>query len=242
VAGRSIFTTDVKPIGNARGNAMAKSYVYAPETIIKAYALGLFPMAESHNSKDIRFYDPDLRGLIPLDNSLGNGLHIPRRLRRRVRQHLYDITIDKAFAAVISACAARNSTRTETWINAEIRQLYIALHIMGFAHSVEVWHKGYLVGGLYGVGIRAAFFGESMFSRQTDASKIALVHLMARLRHGGFQLLDAQFSNEHLKQFGAIDVPRIEFQRRLAEALAAEADLHLAKPSLQMVTDMLATG
>ena len=146
---------------------MAQSYVYAPETIIKAYALGLFPMAESHNSTEIRFYDPDMRGLIPLDNSLGNGLHIPRRLQRRVRQHPYDITIDQDFAAVITACAARSSTRTDTWINADIRQLYIALHKMGFAHSVEVWHEGDLVGGLYGVRLRAAFFGESMFSRSS---------------------------------------------------------------------------
>ena len=221
---------------------MAQSYAYAPETIIKAYALGLFPMAESHNSKEIRFYDPDVRGLIPIDNSLGNGLHIPRRLQRRVRQHPYDITIDQDFAAVLTACAARSSIRTDTWINADIRQLYIALHKIGFAHSVEVWLGGDLVGGLYGVRLRAAFFGESMFSHLSDASKIALVHLMARLRHGGFRLLDAQFSNEHLKQFGVIDVPRIEFQRRLADALAAEADLHLAKPSLPMVTKMLAAG
>ena len=221
---------------------MAQSYAYAPETIIKAYALGLFPMAESHNSKEIRFYDPDMRGLIPIDNSLGNGLHIPRRLQRRVRQHPYDITIDQDFPAVLTACAARSPTRTDTWINADIRQLYIALHKIGFAHSVEVWLGDDLVGGLYGVRLRAAFFGESMFSRLTDASKIALVHLMARLRYGGFRLLDAQFSNEHLKQFGVIDVPRIEFQQRLADALAAEADLHLTKPSLPMVTKMLAAG
>ena len=218
---------------------MAQSYVYAPETIIKAYALGLFPMAESHDSKDIRFFDPDTRGLIPLDKSLGNGLHIPRRLQRRVRQNPYDITIDQDFTAVITSCAALSSTRTDTWINAEIRQLYIALHKMGFAHSIEVWQEGDLVGGLYGVRLRAAFFGESMFSRRTDASKIALVHLMARLRHGGFRLLDAQFSNAHLKQFGLIDMPRIEFQRRLADALTAEADLRLAAPSLPMVTEML---
>ena len=221
---------------------MAQSYVYAPETIIKAYSLGLFPMAESRNSADIRFYDPDIRGLIPLDNSLGNGLHIPRRLQRRVRQDPYDITIDQDFAAVITACAARSSSRTDTWINKDIRQLYIALHKMGFAHSVEVWHQGDLVGGLYGVRLRAAFFGESMFSRRTDASKIALVHLMARLLHGGFRLLDAQFSNEHLKQFGVIDLPRIEFQRRLADALALDADLQLAVPSLPMVKKMLAAG
>ena len=221
---------------------MAKSYAFAPETIIKAYALGLFPMAESHDSTHIRFYDPDMRGLIPLDNTLGNGLHIPRRLRRRVRQHPYHITINRDFAAVINACAAPSATRAETWINADIRQLYLALHKMGFAHSVETWHEGKLVGGLYGVHLRAAFFGESMFSRQNDASKIALVHLMARLRFGGFQLLDAQFTNQHLRQFGAIEVPRTEFQRHLANALAKEAKLNLAAPSLPMVKEMMAAG
>ena len=159
-----------------------------------------------------------------------------------IRDSPYDITIDQDFAAVITACAAPSATRADTWINADIRQLYIALHKMGFAHSVEVWHEGNLVGGLYGVRLRAAFFGESMFSRRTDASKIALVHLMARLRHGGFRLLDAQFTNEHLKQFGVIDVPRAEFQQRLADALANEADLNLALPSLPMVTAMLAAG
>ena len=242
MAGGSLLTKDVELKSNARDNAMAQSYVFAPETIIKAYTLGLFPMAESHNSAGIRFYDPDMRGLIPLDNSLGNGLHIPRRLQRRVRQHPYQITINQGFAAVINACAERSSTRTDTWINADIRQLYIALHKMGFAHSVEVWHEGDLVGGLYGVRLRAAFFGESMFSRQTDASKIALVHLIARLRYGGFQLLDAQFTSEHLKQFGVIDVPRIDFQQRLAGALKVEADLHITAPSLPMVTEMLAAG
>ena len=159
MAGRSLFTKDTELIDTARDKAVAKSYSYAPETIIKAYALGLFPMAESHDSTDIRFYDPDRRGLIPLDYSLGNGLHIPRRLKRRVRQHPYDITIDQDFAAVITACAAPSATRTDTWINADIRQLYIALHKMGFAHSVEVWHEGNLVGGLYGVRLCAAFFG-----------------------------------------------------------------------------------
>ena len=157
---------------------MAQSYVFAPETIIKAYTLGLFPMAESHNSAGIRFYDPDMRGLIPLDNSLGNGLHIPRRLQRRVRQHPFEITTDKDFAAVITACAARSSTRTDTWINKDIRQLYIALHKMGFAHSVEVWNEGDLVGGLYGVRLRAAFFGESMFHRVPEASKVCIAKLI----------------------------------------------------------------
>jgi len=216
-------------------------HVYAPETIIKAYALGLFPMADSHDSTDIRFYDPDMRGLIPLDDTVGGGIHVPRRLQRRVRQNPYEITIDKDFAAVINACAAPSATRTDTWINKDIRQLYIALHKMGFAHSIEAWHGDDLVGGLYGVSLRAAFFGESMFSRMTDASKIALVHLMARLRHGGFKLLDAQFSNKHLRQFGVTEVPRVDFQGRLANAIAADASLDLDKPSLPMAIDLLAT-
>jgi leucyl/phenylalanyl-tRNA--protein transferase len=163
-------------------------------------------------------------------------------LRRRVKQHPYEITIDQDFAAVITACAARSDTRTDTWINKNIHQLYIALHKLGFAHSVEAWLDGELVGGLYGVRLRSAFFGESMFSRQTDASKITLVHLIARLRHGGFRLLDAQFTNEHLKQFGVTEMPRVDFQRRLADALSAEADLNLAAPSLPMVMEMLATN
>ena len=220
---------------------MAEVHFYAPETIIKAYALGLFPMADSHDSTDIRFYDPDMRGLIPLDDTVGGGIHVPRRLQRRVRQNPYEITIDKDFAAVINACATPSATRTDTWINKDIRQLYIALHKMGFAHSIEAWHGDDLVGGLYGVSLRAAFFGESMFSRMTDASKIALVHLMARLRHGGFKLLDAQFSNEHLRQFGVTEVPRVDFQGRLANAIAADASLDLDKPSLPMAIDLLAT-
>jgi len=220
---------------------VAEVHFYAPETIIKAYALGLFPMADSHDSTDIRFYDPDMRGLIPLDDTVGGGIHVPRRLQRRVRQNPYEITIDKDFAAVINACATPSATRTDTWINKDIRQLYIALHKMGFAHSIEAWHGDDLVGGLYGVSLRAAFFGESMFSRMTDASKIALVHLMARLRHGGFKLLDAQFSNEHLRQFGVTEVPRVDFQGRLANAIAADASLDLDKPSLPMAIDLLAT-
>ena len=198
---------------------MAKSYAYAPETIIKAYALGLFPMAESHDSADIRFYDPDKRGLIPLDDSLGNGLHIPRRLQRRVRQHPYDITIDQDFAGVITACAAPSATRTDTWINADIRQLYIALHKMGFAHSVEVWHEGNLVGGLYGVRLRAAFFGESMFSLRPSASKMAFVALCKLCRDHGIGMIDCQVHNEHLVSLGAQAMPRKDFENHLRDAI-----------------------
>ena len=218
---------------------MADQHIYSPETIIKAYSLGLFPMADSHNSLDIKFYDPDQRALIPIDNSLGHGVRIPRRLQRRVRQAPYAVTINNDFTAVIDACATLNDQREDTWISPDIRRLYIALHKMGFAHSVEVWLDKSLVGGLYGVALRAAFFGESMFTRKSDASKIALVHLMARLRHGGFLLLDAQFTNDHLQQFGITEIDRADFQDRLANALFTEADLALEIPSAQLVIPFL---
>ena len=204
---------------------MSQTYAFAPETLIKAYALGVFPMADSHDSDDIRFYDPEVRALIPLDDSVGNGIHIPRRLLRTVRKQAFRVTIDEDFPAVIKGCAELADERTDTWINKDIQALYIALHKMGFAHSIEVWNDNRLVGGLYGVALRAAFFGESMFSRTTDASKIALVHLMARLKTGGFHILDAQFTNPHLVQFGITEISRDAFQEKLAQAMAASADL-----------------
>ena len=184
-------------------------------------------MADTSESQIIRFYDPDRRALVPFNNSIGNGVHIPRRLVRRVRQDKYDITINRNFFGVIQGCAKRTETRKDTWINHEIKKLYLTLHKMGFAHSVETWLDGELVGGLYGVAIRAAFFGESMFSIKTDASKVALVHLMARLYHGGYLFLDAQFLNDHLLQFGTIEVPRDEFHSLLSTALMQTADLNL---------------
>jgi leucyl/phenylalanyl-tRNA--protein transferase len=218
---------------------MSNQYIYSPETIIKAYSLGLFPMADRHDSPDIKFYDPDQRALIPIDNTLGRGVHIPRRLQRRVRQAPYAVTMNQDFSAVIDACAALSDQRKDTWINKDIRQLYIRLHKMGFAHSIEVWLNEALVGGLYGVALRAAFFGESMFTRKSDASKIALVHLMARLQHGRFLLLDAQFANDHLQQFGITEINRADFQDRLAEALFIEANLALEIPSAQLVIPFL---
>ncbi len=214
---------------------MANPYIYSPEMIIKAYSLGLFPMAESHDSTEIKFYDPHHRALIPIDDSLGSGVHVPRRLQRRIRQAPYQISLNLDFAAVINECASRSDQRTDTWINQDIRQLYIALHKMGFAHSVEVWLDGALVGGLYGVALRAAFFGESMFSRKRDASKIALVHLMARLQHGGFLLLDAQFTNDHLQQFGLTEIKRSDFQSRLKDSLVHKGDLALEVPSEEFI-------
>ena len=221
---------------------MAERFAFSPETLIKAYSLGVFPMADSAESREIKFYDPEVRALIPLAWREGacHEFHLPRRLARTVRQRPFRVTFDQNFPAVIDECAALRGGREETWINRDIRQLYVALHRLGFAHSVEVWKDDLLVGGLYGVALRGAFFGESMFSRRTDASKVALVHLVARLRHGGFRLLDAQFTNDHLLQFGIYELNRDRFQARLAEALAHPADLYPEEDSQPMVDSMLA--
>jgi len=192
-----------------------------PQILLRAYAAGVFPMAESAEDNALYWIEPEERGVIPLD-----GLHISHSLRKRVRQRKFEITIDGDFAAVIGACAAKTAERKTTWINARIRSLYTQLHRMGCCHSVECWQDGRLVGGLYGVRIGAAFFGESMFSRQTDASKVALVHLVARLRAGGFKLLDAQFVNPHLSRLGAVAVAKADYHRLLEPALEAEADFH----------------
>ena len=219
---------------------MAERFAFSPETLIMAYSLGVFPMADSADSREIKFYDPDMRTLIPLAWRQGarHEFHIPRRLARTVRRQPFAVTINRDFATVIEECAAIRDGRTDTWINRDIRQLYIALHRLGFAHSVEVWDGETLVGGLYGVALRAAFFGESMFSRRTDASKIALVHLVARLRAGGFRLLDAQFTNDHLMQFGIYELNRDMFQERLAAALATAGNLDLGADSQPMVEAM----
>ena len=223
---------------------MADRFAFSPETLIKAYSLGVFPMAESADSRDIRFYDPEVRALIPLAWREGaqHEFHLPRRLARTVRQRRFTVTINRDFASVIGECAALKNGRQDTWINRDIRQLYVALHRLGFAHSVEVWQEEQLVGGLYGVALRSAFFGESMFSRRTDASKIALVHLVARLRAGGFRLLDAQFTNDHLQQFGIFEVTREQFQQRLQLALATSADLLIGESSDGHVARMLDEG
>jgi len=220
---------------------MAERFAFSPETLIKAYSLGVFPMADSADSREIKFYDPDVRALIPLawQDGARHEFHLPRRLARTVRQRRFTVTIDTDFPAVIDECAALGDGRNETWINRDIRQLYIALHRLGFAHSIEVWRDDRLVGGLYGVALRAAFFGESMFSRQTDASKVALVHLVARLRAGGFHLLDAQFTNDHLLQFGIHEISRDQFQQRLQLALGAVGNLQLDTPSDVLVARML---
>ncbi|MCY0094687.1 leucyl/phenylalanyl-tRNA--protein transferase [Hoeflea ulvae] len=185
-----------------------------PDLLLRAYASGLFPMADSADDPEIYWVEPELRGVVPLDQ-----FHIPKRLARKVRQQPFEIRLNTAFDAVVAACAESVETRPSTWINATISGLYSNLHQLGHAHSVEAWHDGKLVGGLYGVSLRRAFFGESMFSRATDASKICLVHLVERLRARKFVLLDTQFTTDHLKRFGAIDVPRHEYAGMLAEAL-----------------------
>jgi leucyl/phenylalanyl-tRNA---protein transferase len=190
-----------------------------PQVLLRAYAAGVFPMAESADDPALYWVEPDERGVIPLE-----AFHVSRSLRKRVRQQSYDIRIDTAFDRVIAECAAQSNTRKETWINKRIITLYSQLHKMGCAHSVESWQNDQLVGGLYGIRIGAAFFGESMFSRATDASKVALVHLVARLKFGGFKLLDAQFVNNHLLQFGTLAVNKKEYQTMLELALNGDAN------------------
>jgi leucyl/phenylalanyl-tRNA--protein transferase len=196
-----------------------------PELLLQAYAAGIFPMAESATEPELFWVDPVRRGILPLD-----GFHVPSRLRRTIRSGRFAIRCNSAFEAVMRGCAESTSDRPQTWINDEIIALYTALFQRGAAHCVECWADGVLAGGLYGVQLGAAFFGESMFSRVTDASKVALVHLVARLRHGGFQLLDTQFVTEHLQRFGAIEIPRREYHARLAAALRNEAHFGLALP------------
>ena len=195
------------------------------DALLRAYAYGVFPMAESRDDPQLYWIDPERRGILPLD-----GFHVPKRLRRRVRAGVFDVRIDTAFREVMLGCAATAPDRDGTWINDRIVSLYCELHERGHAHSVECWRDGALVGGLYGVSIGAAFFGESMFSRERDASKIALVHLAARLAYGGFTLLDAQFPNPHLVQFGALELSRAKFRKALDAALDRPAQWPKAFP------------
>ena len=196
-----------------------------PDILVRAYGAGVFPMAESADDPELFWVDPRRRGILPLD-----AFHVARRLRRVVRQQIFEIRCDSAFEDVIRACAAASETRPNTWINDEIVRLYAALFDRGAAHSVECWRDGKLVGGLYGVSLGAAFFGESMFSRESDASKVALVHLVARLRLGGFRLLDTQFLTPHLARFGGIEISRRHYHRLLAEALSYRAVFPSALP------------
>jgi leucyl/phenylalanyl-tRNA--protein transferase len=185
-----------------------------PQVLLKAYACGIFPMAESAEDNALYWIEPERRGILPLDR-----VHVPRRLARTIRQGGFEVRIDNDFDAVIDGCAAPRAGRRSTWINGRIRNLYAELFAMRHCHTVEVWDGGEMIGGLYGVHLGRAFFGESMFSKARDASKIALVYLVARLKFGGFELLDTQFLTGHLARFGAIEVGRAEFQRLLEAAL-----------------------
>lgn len=185
-----------------------------PELVLAAYGQGIFPMADGRDAQDIYWVDPRLRGILPLD-----GFHISRSLRRRIRAEPFAITFDRDFTGVIAGCAERD----ETWINDEIASIYSALFDAGHAHSIEIWDHADLVGGVYGVSLGAAFFGESMFSRRTDASKLALVYLCDRLCEGGYTLFDTQFITPHLASLGGIEIPREEYHRRLASAIRLPA-------------------
>lgn len=191
---------------------------FGPLQLLACYSRGVFPMADARDDDKIFLVDPEHRGVLPLV-----GFHVPRRLARTVRADRFEVRFDTAFPQVVALCAEAAPDRSETWINAIIQNLYVELFAMGHAHSVECWRDGQLVGGLYGVSLGGAFFGESMFSRATDASKVALVHLVARLITGGYRLLDAQFITDHLTQFDAEEIPRTTYQRRLAKALPAKA-------------------
>jgi leucyl/phenylalanyl-tRNA---protein transferase len=191
---------------------------FGPAQLLACYARGVFPMADARDDDRVFLVDPEHRGVLPLV-----GFHVPRRLARTVRSEPFEIRFDTAFDQVVALCAEAAPDRRETWINPVIQDLYAQLFAMGYAHSVECWREGRLMGGLYGVSLGGAFFGESMFSRATDASKIALVHLVARLIVGGYQLLDAQFITDHLTQFDAEEIPRAAYHQRLAGALTVEA-------------------
>src|SRR5262249_53691662 len=190
-----------------------------PEVLLKAYACGIFPMAESAEDPALYWIEPERRGIVPLES-----FHVPTRLARTVRSDRFTVLCNRAFEAVMAGCAEPQIGRQRTWINTRIRNLYRGLFDLGHCHSVEVYDGAPLVGGLYGVSLGAAFFGESMFHRVRDASKVALVHLVARLKAGGFRLLDTQFVTDHLKTFGAVAVSRRQYHKLLEAALAVEAD------------------
>jgi leucyl/phenylalanyl-tRNA---protein transferase len=205
-----------------------------PEVLLKAYACGIFPMAESANDPGLYWIEPEQRGVLPFA-----GFHVPSRLARSVRADVYEIAIDRDFDGVVAGCAAPGVDREKTWINRRIRHLYRQLFEAGHCHTVEAYRDGELVGGLYGVRLGGAFFGESMFSRARDASKIALVHLVARLMHGGFTLLDTQFVTDHLRQFGAVEVPRRAYHGMLEDALLHRGDF-ACWPAAQRVSGAMA--
>ncbi|WP_412067041.1 leucyl/phenylalanyl-tRNA--protein transferase [Rubrivirga sp. IMCC43871] len=190
-----------------------------PDLLLAAYRQGIFPMADPDG--EIGWYAPDPRAVLPLD-----AFHVPKTLAKTVRQGRFEVAVDRDFEATVRACAEPAPGREDTWISDEVVEAYVALHHAGFGHSVECWREGRFVGGLYGVALRGAFFGESMVSRERDASKVALVALVERLRAGGFVLLDTQMSTPHLARFGVVEIPRAAFERTLAAALRVDGDWH----------------
>ena len=207
-----------------------------PQVLLKAYTCGIFPMAESADDPALYWIEPQQRGILPLER-----VHVPRRLARTIRQGLFEVRIDTDFEGVLDGCAASRAGRRTTWINRKIRALYRDLYDAGYCHTVEAWSGGRLVGGLYGVALHGAYFGESMFSVERDASKVALVYLCARLIRGGFLLLDTQFVTDHLRQFGTIEIERDQFHARLERALVHEATFHAlpANVNAQAVLDIV---
>lgn len=208
--------------------------------LLSCYARGVFPMAESRDDPRVFLLEPDERGVIPLD-----GFHMPRSLKKSVKKDIFHVTVDRCFETVVRQCASPAPGRDDTWINPAIESLYGEMHAQGHAHSIECWKDGALAGGLYGVVLGGAFFGESMFSRVTDASKTALVHLIARLQVGGFALLDAQFITDHLERFGAVAIPREDYQAQLKAALRVNADfskLPEGLPGAQLVQSITHTS
>ncbi len=199
-----------------------QSFEITPQVLLRAYSIGMFPMADSADDPTLFWVDPEQRGVFPLD-----GLIVSRSLAKLVRSDRFEMRVDYDFDGVISGCAGGGSERPKTWINERIRKLYRELFQRGFAHTVEAWREGKLVGGLYGVQMGGVFFGESMFHTERDASKVALVHLVARLRTAGATLLDTQFVTPHLQSLGAVEIPRAEFHRRLDDALGSAADFYV---------------
>jgi leucyl/phenylalanyl-tRNA--protein transferase len=199
-----------------RGNTVIE---ITPEVLLKAYACGIFPMAESADDPALYWIEPEMRGIVPLD-----GFHVASRLARTVRKTPYTVWVDRDFDATVDGCAEAKEDRAKTWINGRIRKIYRSLYDHGHAHSVEVYDGESLVGGLYGVSLGRAFFGESMFHRARDVSKIALVHLVARLRAGGYRLLDTQYVTDHLKTFGAVEIGKRRYHRLLEDAISGDAD------------------
>jgi leucyl/phenylalanyl-tRNA--protein transferase len=205
----------VDAVGSEMAGRRGRYYpAITPDVLLRAYSIGLFPMAESADDPEIFWVEPEMRGIIPL-----NDFHVSKSLAKTIRKAPFEIRFDSAFEEVMGMCAETAPDRPSTWINATIRKLYCELHRMGHAHSVEAWDGDAMIGGLYGVSLGAAFFGESMFSRRSDASKICLVHLVEHLNQNGFRLLDTQFTTDHLKTFGAIDVPKDDYLALLREAV-----------------------